>query len=466
MAAPRTRYIRSDADGAGNGTTSTVGGPNGAWTWNQMQADDANYGDTYYLKSGTYTLTADFESGSGLGSAPVIFEGWDVTPGDNPIGNNRPLIAAGGYECSIGQCTHCRNMRFTSSYFLGVFGDGQVIFTNCSAVNSASALSYAAAFGGRGVWINCDASSNYIAFEVIGPVIGCLAYNSPSGIQARRGLAYGNILYNCSFAGVNIWPFTEFDGTFVQNNTFWSCDHGVHGRDDHMNAILSNIFDHGNIGVYWEVPTGEHIVWLDFNNFVEINNNDFNCDDGDYTTSEPPDFFNQPAGDYRIGPATKGAGFPTWGDFFGHILGSNVETYSDQGALQRAEIVGETAAISEIGANARSQDICVKLSPTITDEASSWVFEIPAVIGRVMRCSFYHKVTPGFNGSLLFSASGNGITPIDDAVVVLIDDDDYHNYSSDFMTPSANGYVTIILKAYDGVVTGDIFIDDISTTDE
>ena len=466
MAVPRIRYIRADADGAGDGTTQLVGGGTGAWTWNQMLADEAKYGDTYYLKSGTYALTADFESGGGNGGSPVIFEGWDVTPGDTPIGNNRPLIAAGSFQSIIGECTFCRNIRFTSTNVLGAFGDGQVIFTNCSAVNSAPLLSYAAAFGGRGTWINCDASSNYIAFEVIGPVIGCLGYNSPSGIQARRGLAFGNILYNCTFAGISIWPYFSGDGTFIQNNTFWSCDHAINGTDGHINSITSNIFDNGNIGVYWDVPTGGHIVWLDNNNYGDLNDDEFNCDDGGNSTHEAPGFFNQAAGDYRIGPVMKGAGFPTWTPFFDHILGEDLTNFPDQGALQRAEIVGETAAVVELGANARSKNICVKLSPTATADALSWVFEVPASAYQITRCSLYHKITTGFNGSLLFSASGSGITPIVESVVTLIDDDAYHNYLSDYMTPSIGGYITIILQAYDGIVSGDIFIDDITTTNE
>jgi hypothetical protein len=75
----------------------------------------------------------------------------------------------------------------------------------------------------------------------------------------------------------------------------------------------------------------------------------------------------------------------------------------------------------------------------------------------------WHKISAGFNGSLTFSASGGGIIPINDAVIALTDDGSYHEYVSGNMTPTSSGYITMALKARDGVVTGNVFIDDVTT---
>lgn len=458
----KTRYVRADADGAGNGTTSSVGGPNGAWTWAQFLADLPVSGDDYHIKGPfTYTLAAKLDFWSGGATQPIIIEGWNTTPGDNPTGADRPRIACGMWEFDLGGYTYFKNFRITISDRSGCYSDGpSTIVMNCSSDNSGPG--WPAAFSGfGGVWIDCDATSRDSGFRCSGKVIGCYTYDSDIGIDSM-GTAYirGCILENCIDG---IWDSLMGAGTVIQENTFYDCSSKcIRGYDDTQSTILSNIFDTGDDGVWWEVVAG--IVWLDFNNFDNLSGSKtVNVSDGHDVSYDDPPIFNAPTLDFRLGPDIKGQGFPKFNDFFRHILGTNLESWSDQGALQRREIIGEAAAVRETGANARSGGSCVKLSPTSTSDPMSWVFLIPCSNGQSFACFFWHKISVGFNGQMDFSASGCGITPIDHANVPFVDDGSYHEFASDQMNPTSDGHITIMVHAYDGVVSGDIFMDDIET---
>jgi hypothetical protein len=228
---------------------------------------------------------------------------------------------------------------------------------------------------------------------------------------------------------------------------------------------MNNIFDTGDDGVNFDAPAGE-VVWLDYNNFENLTgHNTVNVSRGHYGTTDDPAFFKASSYDFRIGPDIKGQGFPNFEWFFRHLFPEDVDSWPDQGALQRKEIIGETAAVQETGANALSAGSCVKLSPTTTDRPLAWVFMVPCTNATSFRVELWCKITPGFNGSLDISVFGSGVTPIEHANIPLTDDGAYHQYLSDILIPTSDGYVTVILQAYDGVVSGDIFIDNITTTD-
>jgi hypothetical protein len=291
-------------------------------------------------------------------------------------------------------------------------------------------------------------------------------YSSPIGIDPWVTCYIArNIIYGCD-AGISLNG--DDYATLIQDNTFYDCGSAVKFPDyvpatRAMCSMLGNIFDTNAVGVDWNVSAGRQL-WLDHNNFSYNIADVVNCSKGGFDTAVDPGFFNVSIGDFRVGPAIKGQGFPKWRGFFGHVLGANLEGWADQGALHRGEVIGEAAAVQEIGPNARSGLSCVRLNPTSTTRPFAWSFLIPCDAGKALRCEFWYKVTAGFNGSLTFSAWGGGIVTIIDAAVALVDDGAYHVYDSAVMDPTSDGYITIILKAYDGVVSGSIFIDDIVTS--
>lgn len=472
MAAPKTKYVRSDAVGGGNGNIDAASGPGGnyAWTWNEFitLANLPRYGDTYYIKAGNYTLTADLDFYSGQGYAPIVVEGYNNTPGDNPTGNNRPYINAGVYDLDLGGYFYFKNFRTRHIEWHGCNSNGPAtVVMNCSSRNVGAAGTFPAAFSGRGLWIDCDGRSSYWGWYVTGYVIGCAAYSSNIGFfHIGRGCVHGSVARNCIYGIQGPWivgpmPFTD--------NTMYSCSgSGIYVRTDQGDGygpFLGNIFDTCGNGVQVDTPAGDHI-WLDYNNYENLSGSDVvNCSKGREQTSGDPGFFNAITGyDYRIGPSIKGQGFPKWQTFFDHILDPDLDGWSDQGAMQRQELIGETSVDRETGAEARGgSGSCVKFAPSSTVHPQVWVFQIPCGNGTSMSLNFWHKITAGFNGSLTFSAGGSGITPIVEDVVPLVDDDTYHVYASDIMTPTQNGYVTIIIRARDGLVSGNIFVDDINT---
>jgi len=274
------------------------------------------------------------------------------------------------------------------------------------------------------------------------------------------------VAYGCTNG---LWQMWQRFPTLAIRNTFYNCSDAVHGfmhwyeTEGELGVYLGNVFDSCVNGVVYDIAGGRQL-WLDFNNFNNISGDDVSgVDKGDDWSNDDPGFFSTSGLDFRIGPGVKGQGFPKWQNLFDHILDPDVEGWSDQGALQRLERIGEVNATQEVGPDARSGSSCVKLEPKSTVHASVWEFQVYAANGVPMTCNFWHKITSGFNGSLAFSASGQGVTPIVDDTVTLVDDGAYHEYISPSMTSTSDGFLTIRLKFLDGAVSGDIFIDDITT---
>lgn len=88
------RFVRADADGAGNGTTDANNGANGAYTFDQMLADTEGGSIRYNIKSGvgTYarTTNADTFTTAGAVTAPRAIRGFNVTPGDLEANGRTP----------------------------------------------------------------------------------------------------------------------------------------------------------------------------------------------------------------------------------------------------------------------------------------------------------------------------------------------------------------------------------------
>jgi len=470
MAAPKTRYVRADSSGGGNGSQDVTSGPNAAYTWAEFLANLPRYGDTYYIKGPyTYTFTSDLNLYAGHGSSsPITIEGYYNTPGDNPTGNNRPKFACGAYELEIEDYTYFKNFRITTSDWSGCWSHGPgIVVINCSSYNSYGTSGYAAFSGGDGVWIDCDGRSrNGAAFRGSGRYIGCVAYNSEDGFDIPSSVMIECVAYGCTNG---LWQMWQRFPTLAIRNTFYNCSDAVHGfmhwyeTEGELGVYLGNVFDSCVNGVVYDIAGGRQL-WLDFNNFNNISGDDVSgVDKGDDWSNDDPGFFSTSGLDFRIGPGVKGQGFPKWQNLFDHILDPDVEGWSDQGALQRLERIGEVNATQEVGPDARSGSSCVKLEPKSTVHASVWEFQVYAANGVPMTCNFWHKITSGFNGSLAFSASGQGVTPIVDDTVTLVDDGAYHEYISPSMTSTSDGFLTIRLKFLDGAVSGDIFIDDITT---
>ena len=78
------RYLRADADGAGNGTTNANSGVNGAWTWAQVLSTAAA-GQRVNALKGSYSLGNgnDTPTNAGTAIAPIWLRGFDTTIDQN-----------------------------------------------------------------------------------------------------------------------------------------------------------------------------------------------------------------------------------------------------------------------------------------------------------------------------------------------------------------------------------------------
>lgn len=77
-------YVRSDANGSGNGTTDANSGANGSFTWAQMLADTTSGSVRYNVKAGTYarTTSADTFTTAGTSTNPRAIRGFNSAAGD------------------------------------------------------------------------------------------------------------------------------------------------------------------------------------------------------------------------------------------------------------------------------------------------------------------------------------------------------------------------------------------------
>lgn len=128
----------------------------------------------------------------------------------------------------------------------------------------------------------------------------------------------------------------------------------------------------------------------------------------------------------------------------------------------------DTASITARGGSGK----CLVLDPDSTTEYLAWntienwiapvSFYIPCTDSTAVTVSFYHKVSASFDGTLLFSVKGAGVTEVWRGSVSLTDDNDWHQYTSSSMTPTEDGLIAVTLECKDGSTSGEIYIDDIS----
>ena len=231
--------------GAGVTGVMNVGGAN---LLNSTLVDEmfeaGTAGNTYYIKSGTYTVGEAISlTRDGSTTAPLKIIGYTDTYGDACDFSSRPVLNFGAFSLLVGTYWIVRNINATgtSTYVLGMSGYNK--FANCKVVNKSTTANRSAILTSSNFFIqNCEACSYYghgIYIADSGDLTGNYIHSSVNGVYYSASTATVTLSHNLIVDCVNGIHAAAITGSVfvVQSNTICSP----------MNAATSAI---GAYGLY------------------------------------------------------------------------------------------------------------------------------------------------------------------------------------------------------------------------
>ena len=237
-------------------------------------------GNTVWIKSDTYAAhpITGFTAITTI-YLPLGILGYDVARGDNPTGDNRPLLQFTGANTLTftagGSATHTkiRNIRFEfSSGRLGIQANGSsTLLENCK-IYSGGSYCFLANIGGRIICIDCE------FYGMIATTIG---------IYSASSLIAVNSYFHDLEIGIS-------SGSDLEEKIFFSIFHncqtaGIHDNGNSHHKIINCTFSSIPRGFYQTVAASQSALFMN-NTFSDcsiagivsvnakiMNNNFFNC---------------------------------------------------------------------------------------------------------------------------------------------------------------------------------------------
>lgn len=299
-------------------------------------------GNTAYMEAGTYTLTGAVDVAlDGTAQDPIAITGYNATRGDNPTGDDRPLIAAAANTFNFDNYWLFNYIRHTTTTSQGFRADVGSQFRNCKSQNSSGAAARFAFYtGGTSKHLYSEAISDnglgIYARNASTHTYGCYIHDSVDGFFTPLGgtcLISNCLIDTCSGSGIN---FGSRDDEIIINNTIYNCGIGIEATDGHSNIILNNIIDSCTTGASWDTEQGTN--FFDYNDWFNNGTDVVNVTKGDNALAVDPQFTDAPNGDFSIALNLRAAGFP------GEFPGGLSTGYLDVGAVQRQEAGGIAGA--------------------------------------------------------------------------------------------------------------------------
>lgn len=270
-------YVWGDVGEDGIAGSARVGG---AWAdpfTNFKKAIDspsATHGHTFYVEKGTYipTISTGFGTEDGTPTFPIHIHGWGDHRGDEPRGDDRPLLVNAGEQLIYGDYTDFRNFRLTGSHAGALLSAGQSSFIcNCKVINSKYSSNinqnYDAIYmHNYQTVMDCECQARGGA--AVGcanltdlQVMGCYLHDSIAGIgydDAGEVVSYNNVIHGCR-SGIR-----DMDRGVHFGNTIIGCSRGI-SWTTFRQTILNNIIAHCNIAIYNGTPTSPIYAVMGYN---------------------------------------------------------------------------------------------------------------------------------------------------------------------------------------------------------
>lgn len=254
-------YVTSAGAGAKDGTSWDDAMGRAEWETDLEAPCSAD--DTYWLESGTYTLSEDLDMTAidGTAAAPITIigvVGAEAADAEPPTaqyyatGADRPNIVCAGNQFGKGDYWVVKNLYFTTDHALGVQWSSYCFVDKVTVVGTGARAIFGS--GTYNTFIDCNAKSTTgPAFDIAGynKMIACYAYDSVEGINCAGSLLdiIGCKIDTCE-TGIDI---ASRDNILILNTTIWDCTQnnatGVDGTDPVGLILLSNIIDGCSKGV-------------------------------------------------------------------------------------------------------------------------------------------------------------------------------------------------------------------------
>jgi hypothetical protein len=293
-------------------------------------------GNIAYIEAGTYTLTGAIDvSLDGTVTNPITIIGYNATRGDDPTGDDQPLIAAAANSYSFDDDWIQENIRCTSTASQGWRQDQGGRWHNCKCHNSSgTADRFAFYAGGTGLVSDCESicDNGYGIYAVNATrVRSSNIHDCANGIVTSQNsvVIVNCIIDTCGTKGILLG---SNDVMSIISNTIYNCGIGIDATDSNRDFVMNNIIDSCTTGASWTTEQGTN--FFDYNNWKSNGTDVTNVTKGDNALAVDPQFTNAPNGDFSIGVNLKGAGFP------GAFPGALSTGYLDVGAVQREESGG------------------------------------------------------------------------------------------------------------------------------
>ena len=216
---------------AGSSKTGGTGKVGGAFSFggslDSTFVGTARYNNSIYIKGGDYTLGVTINSNTASPNDGFVSHiGYNLVRGDNPTGDDRPLINCGAsysYGTHDDDTYHMfQNIRFTGSSENVVKVGGNCVFYNCKSNNTSIT----------------DGNAFYVGASVV--MVGCEAHADGNTDDAVGILAIGedNCITDCfvqAYCGLDL-AYT----TFIKGCIISQCAHGVYLRTTNYSTTLLN----------------------------------------------------------------------------------------------------------------------------------------------------------------------------------------------------------------------------------
>lgn len=276
-----------------------------------------NDSNIIYIKSGTYNLTETINVSNAGSSAngDIRIEGYKTTRGDEPRGNDRPLVNCGSYSFIFNNFWNFKHIRVISAYTgsaiqVGTFGTFYNVYSNLTGGTNV----YDAAIQGTTslTIIDCELQSakscvynsgyGIIRFSYLHDALYGV-YNTDS---TKRPFNFSyNIIANCSVDGFYVKIGYIYSAT-ISNNTFYNCGIALN-LEVYSTLIVNNIISDCGVGIS---NTATVLNFIDYNNFYNTPTPVVNVIQGLHDTTYDPKFTAPLTGDFSLQAASSciGAG--------------------------------------------------------------------------------------------------------------------------------------------------------------
>lgn len=241
---------RIPCTGAGSGGLAEVGGA-------QINLDlidtVAIGGNTIFVKNGVYAAHPALTFNVAYPKTePLRILGYDVARGDDPIGNNRPVLQMGANNISVLGVIQLKNIRFEGSNVRNITATSalSVLMVNCKITNTAAAGTVYL------VSSSADVPLSLIDCELVGTA-GATSYGVEKDANLvllncyLHDLSYGVLLYTGDVGGIT-FSYTLFN---IFANITFSAFKATSGFTAGNESAISINNSYANIGTYaYETP--------------------------------------------------------------------------------------------------------------------------------------------------------------------------------------------------------------------